>query len=1000
MSVTSRKIFGFLFSLIMVLNVLMTPLSVSASEGTVTARIDGIPDGIIYEGDNIQLKVFISDTLKEYEYQFVEEYEGKENIVRDYDTDNYFIPELNAAGTYNFFVNIREKGMEFPLTTEKCTFNVSMKQEISDGSANNGVDKKTGVNNSTFAENNKSENNSTQDKVNIVKDALKAELYSNKSTKEYIARDIILNAAHTGGYGTIKYRFRESYNGKTTVVQDYSESAEYRFRTRGEGIHVYYVDAQDEEGQTATQSYTMSVVMYPGSRLGVSLQSNKSTKEYTARDIILNAAHTGGYGTIKYRFRESYNGKTTVVQDYSESAEYRFRTRGEGIHVYYVDAQDEEGQTATQSYTMSVVMYPGSRLGVSLQSNKSTKEYTARDIILNAAHTGGYGTIKYRFRESYNGKTTVVQDYSESAEYRFRTRGEGIHVYYVDAQDEEGQTATQSYTMSVVMYPGSRLGVSLQSNKSTKEYTARDIILNAAHTGGYGTIKYRFRESYNGKTTVVQDYSESAEYRFRTRGEGIHVYYVDAQDEEGQTATQSYTMSVVMYPGSRLGVSLQSNKSTKEYTARDIILNAAHTGGYGTIKYRFRESYNGKTTVVQDYSESAEYRFRTRGEGIHVYYVDAQDEEGQTATQSYTMSVVMYPGSRLGVSLQSNKSTNEYIARDIILNAAHTGGYGTIKYRFRESYNGKTTVVQDYSESAEYRFRTSGQGTHIYYVDAQDEEGQFVTQSYTMRVVVHPLMKLTGNVLVDGGTTVYENRKVTISSQIAGGYGKCKYEFSEVYSGKRTVVQKSSINNSYTFNTHGKGLHTFYVDVVDEEQQKIQLVQSIEIREYPTIISFFGDSLTNRGDWQTWFPSYIVVNSGIGSNTTKQMRDRIDDVLSVKPNKVFILGGINDFGRGISKAETLSNLESIVEQIQFSLPNTQIYVQSILPTGGAVDNNEIKALNQLIKNMCIQKGVVYIELFDSFCNNGSIDSSLYYMDGVHLQDKGYQKWINILKGYL
>ena len=47
MSVTSRKIFGFLFSLIMVLNVLMTPLSVSASEGTVTARIDGIPDGII-----------------------------------------------------------------------------------------------------------------------------------------------------------------------------------------------------------------------------------------------------------------------------------------------------------------------------------------------------------------------------------------------------------------------------------------------------------------------------------------------------------------------------------------------------------------------------------------------------------------------------------------------------------------------------------------------------------------------------------------------------------------------------------------------------------------------------------------------------------------------------------------------------------------------------------------------------------------------------------------
>lgn len=100
--------------------------------------------------------------------------------------------------------------------------------------------------------------------------------------------------------------------------------------------------------------------------------------------------------------------------------------------------------------------------------------------------------------------------------------------------------------------------------------------------------------------------------------------------------------------------------------------------------------------------------------------------------------------------------------------------------------------------------------------------------------------------------------------------------------------------------------------------------------DYDADIAFFGDSITAGGKWQEWFPECRIINLGVPGNALEDMDERIDMSYSVKPEKIFIMGGIN----GITKVTIepyVVRYERIINEIQESLPETEVYIQSVLP---------------------------------------------------------------------
>lgn len=165
----------------------------------------------------------------------------------------------------------------------------------------------------------------------------------------------------------------------------------------------------------------------------------------------------------------------------------------------------------------------------------------------------------------------------------------------------------------------------------------------------------------------------------------------------------------------------------------------------------------------------------------------------------------------------------------------------------------------------------------------------------------------------------------------------------------------------------------------------------------PNEVLFVGNSLTQRFDTNKWFGKPNFKNRGIGLNKTTDILDRLDEIVESDPLMILLMIGINDLPS--NRLDTiLQHYQEILQTIKTSTPNTEVVVQSILPT---VDNSmtqvdkQILELNPKIKQLATEFGYRYLDLHTLIMQHPD-RSSLYVNDQVHLNEQGYQLWVDLL----
>lgn len=72
-------------------------------------------------------------------------------------------------------------------------------------------------------------------------------------------------------------------------------------------------------------------------------------------------------------------------------------------------------------------------------------------------------------------------------------------------------------------------------------------------------------------------------------------------------------------------------------------------------------------------------------------------------------------------------------------------------------------------------------------------------------------------------------------------------------------------------------------------------------------------------------------NRGIAGDDTAGVLARLREVTAGRPAKVFLMIGTNDLTEGVDETRIAANVEQIVARIAAASPDTQIFVQSVLP---------------------------------------------------------------------
>ena len=177
-------------------------------------------------------------------------------------------------------------------------------------------------------------------------------------------------------------------------------------------------------------------------------------------------------------------------------------------------------------------------------------------------------------------------------------------------------------------------------------------------------------------------------------------------------------------------------------------------------------------------------------------------------------------------------------------------------------------------------------------------------------------------------------------------------------------------------------------------------------------IVFLGDSITYQYDLDHFYPEVPHVRSGVNGYCTDDIIDHMEDFVYIyNPTKVVLLIGTNDIRfKDYDNEELVSQIKKIVTLIKKNRKTAKIYVESIYPVNkesddkkisqsmvGTRDNKRIIEVNKLLKEMCEEEEINYIDVYDELTDESGNLNIDYTIEGLHLSVKGYEVLTERLK---
>jgi lysophospholipase L1-like esterase len=159
-------------------------------------------------------------------------------------------------------------------------------------------------------------------------------------------------------------------------------------------------------------------------------------------------------------------------------------------------------------------------------------------------------------------------------------------------------------------------------------------------------------------------------------------------------------------------------------------------------------------------------------------------------------------------------------------------------------------------------------------------------------------------------------------------------------------------------------------------------------------VLFLGDSITEAGNWNEWFPSYRILNRGIGGDTVEGVRGRLGTAVN-RPAAISLLVGTNDLHRQARVAGIAAQFAELVYQIRTLAPDSPLIVNSVMPRGRRWASR-IHELNQRYAATARDADAGYVDLWPALADGDALRAA-YTRDGIHLNGHGYQAWVDVLR---
>jgi lysophospholipase L1-like esterase len=158
---------------------------------------------------------------------------------------------------------------------------------------------------------------------------------------------------------------------------------------------------------------------------------------------------------------------------------------------------------------------------------------------------------------------------------------------------------------------------------------------------------------------------------------------------------------------------------------------------------------------------------------------------------------------------------------------------------------------------------------------------------------------------------------------------------------------------------------------------------------------FVGDSITEGGIWNEWFPTRVTANRGIGGDVSAEVLARMD-ALTATAKVVYLLIGTNDLTMRVKEDEIVETVRAILLGLRAKYPEARIVIQSVMPRK-ANFRERLRALNVRYVALADELGIEYLDLWPALGTSDGLLMKELSLDALHLNGEGYRRWVQVLE---
>jgi lysophospholipase L1-like esterase len=166
-------------------------------------------------------------------------------------------------------------------------------------------------------------------------------------------------------------------------------------------------------------------------------------------------------------------------------------------------------------------------------------------------------------------------------------------------------------------------------------------------------------------------------------------------------------------------------------------------------------------------------------------------------------------------------------------------------------------------------------------------------------------------------------------------------------------------------------------------------------------VLFVGSSSIRMWETHKSFPDLPVINRGFGGSHISDINYYFKRVvLPYKPKLIIFYAGDNDIASGKNAQEVLDGFKQFVGMASEALPRTPIIFISIKPSESRWNFWQVtQQANGLIRQYCESGNkLTFVDAGSVLLNEQGQPENTYFLeDKLHLNDKGYQKWTQVIR---